>query len=703
MARKVLRPFEIGVNNAWNLSAGATKVIAVDPGEPPNPDRSTYIESALINSQDFKPRKDFSEKMTSVQSVIVKLDGQTITGGSSFRFRLTDRLGTWLGTPFAPGSDPTEYSDERTTLSDNSTAWSEDELRNANFGFGIDNLNTNWGRVNAEWAEALYVPTVISTTFPRITISQMMHEFVLRHGFASLDLPIWALNIRLMEHFFLIHPEGPHPDGEGWKDLDWQRRLFRFFGIQFDPDGDLKTVHVSALDLRKYLTYLRDSGVSSYSAESAVGVIDGPLRLDMGVVRNFTRATVATAEDVDGVVVQIPVGSERVDPEGTLIEDFRKNFARQSSFKAWAGGPAAAPDDYTEVDPDANLTIARVTNGIFKSDLNTYGCRLTSSNGAGGNYGLNQAQAFAWEKDDNGVLSIDHEDHSGQGLNVGIRRPADNWWWNVSTGLWQAGSYFIRFPVAPAGTIVRDYFGFDHGAGIINYTGLLLIAIRVDLPNQDCTLHHVQLEAGNDVIGECGLWYPTSRIITESAAAVPRNAEVLTLATNPVEGRRMIHPDHGTLFCKIKVDYAEVALTDPRMGVDRSLGILDLDMFTVTPACHLDYNTANSRFEFAYRGVTAYGGSALTAGEYVFALRWCSDNGELGLAARTIDLFVNGVKGTSAVGTAMTEDSGSKLLVYGAHADMTNLNRINGWISRLFTTPVVLTDEEVKAWTDRIT
>jgi hypothetical protein len=175
----------------------------------------------------------------------------------------------------------------------------------------------------------------------------------------------------------------------------------------------------------------------------------------------------------------------------------------------------------------------------------------------------------------------------------------------------------------------------------------------------------------------------------------------LNISTNPTQGRRIIHPDHGTLFCKLKVNYAHAALDDALMATKRLMAIFECSMFTVSDF-HLYYDTIGSRFEFDYRGVNAYAGSALTAGEYVFAMRWGSDKGELGLANWYVDLFVNGVKGTGGAGTARTEDNATKYCYYGAFGIMTGYNRINGWISRIVSTPIVLTDAEVKAWTDRI-
>jgi hypothetical protein len=113
------------------------------------------------------------------------------------------------------------------------------------------------------------------------------------------------------------------------------------------------------------------------------------------------------------------------------------------------------------------------------------------------------------------------------------------------------------------------------------------------------------------------------------------------------------------------VNYAHAALDDALMATKRLMAIFECSMFTVSDF-HLYYDTIGSRFEFDYRGVNAYAGSALTAGEYVFAMRWGSDKGELGLANWYVDLFVNGVKGTGGAGTARTEDNATKYCYYGA-------------------------------------
>lgn len=707
MTIKVLNPIAIGSADAWNFGVGADKVAAVAVGDPPVPDFFDFIQTGAVAVQQYLTDKTFSEQMTTVNSVTIYFYSRAILliPVPQITVKIVDSLGTHTSAGQVQTGPWALYSITRTVMSDGVTPWSESALRDGAFEIGLGISVANWVRAAALWAEVDYIasPVSLATTFPRLTTSQMIHEFMMRHGFMDVNLPISALNLRMMDHFFLSHPEGPHPNGEGWKDLEWERRLFRNFGLQFDPDGDLDSVRAFALDLRKYITYLRDTAVSPYSIQSDETDVDGPLRLDLGITRTMTRGTTATAEDISGEVVQLTTNTERIGPDGILIEDYRKNFAKESAFKTWSGGAAAAPDNYTEVDADANLTIARVANGVFAANLSTYGCQLTSANAAGGDYGLDQATSFAWEEDDNGVLSIDHEDHSGQALVVGLQRSDTSEWWNPATGAWQAGAASLSFPIAPAGTIVRDHMAFDLG-GTTNFTGTFLIYIRIPSASQDCTLHSVQLEGGSVSEYECGLWYPTSRIITASASAIPRDRDDLQLSTNPTQ-RRIIHPDHGTLFLKIKVPYTKAELDDADMATARRVAILEVNMFTAEDFFIL-YNTVTTRFNFIYRvGSTATFYDLFTSDEYVIAVRWTSDKGELNLTPYTQDIFVNGVKGVSDIGTVRTEDNATKYCYYGAFRSPyigAAYNSLNGFISRLHSTPEVLTDEEIKAWSDRM-
>jgi hypothetical protein len=78
--------------------------------------------------------------------------------------------------------------------------------------------------------------------------------------------------------------------------------------------------------------------------------------------------------------------------------------------------------------------------------------------------------------------------------------------------------------------------------------------------------------------------------------------------------------------------------------------------------------------------------------EYAIGYRWISTEGELDLEAYSLDVFVDGVKGTTVVADAMVEDDASH--VYLGH-DHDTANHFNGWWSYLDHSPFCLTDEEM--------
>ncbi|MHA2337484.1 MAG: hypothetical protein ACXACX_09280 [Candidatus Hodarchaeales archaeon] len=642
MANKVFLPYEVTNPNGWYgpgipPEATSEKVVAVNPGDPPVGDHSNFLESGFSGlTQYFYYDKSFSEKMSSVDSITIKAFLAAIVPGPEVKLIITDSLGTWKSSaiPLTYGGGINLFEVSRTTMSDNSTPWSESELRHEDIKFGIEAQNYWWTRLFDLWLEGEYAPGLIQVDpVPRMIISQMIHEFALRHHLTEIKLPPWVLDLRITDHLFLVHPEGPYPDGNGWKFEEWERRLLRNFGTLEDPDGSPNQIKTYAFDLRKYLTYFRDTMVSPYSLLSDENLADGPLRLDSGVTRFFIRNTNATIEDVDGVVVQLSSNTERIGPRGMLIEDYRKNFVKESSFKNWSGTPTG----WTEVDPGAALTVTSGDTSIFDPDLGTHSLILTYV-GSGTEQGVDSVAGFTWEQDDNGCLSIDHQDDTLQPIKVGLKRSSDSYWRNFQTSGWQASSYYHELPIA-SGEMVRDYLGFYVGS--TNYTGTFTVSIRVNYPNQKATLEHIQLEGGTITSGECAFWGPTSRIITESVEAVERDAEDLYIETNPTEGRRIINPNQGSMFAKIDIDYSHDDLANPTLpSGSHNVAIMQMDMFTEDDFL-LYYNTSGENFIFSFRGINSAIDYKLQPGEYVFGLRWTSDKGEQNLGYWYIDSFAS--------------------------------------------------------------
>jgi len=701
MADKLFRPDIVGTNDAWGLFAGADKPSAVDCGDPVNPDQSTGLSSTAINSQDVKPAKDFAEKMSAVATVTIYVMLRTVTGGSSCRFRIVDSLGTHTGSSFSPSSTPTIYSLARTVMSNGSTSWTEAALRHANFALGIDNLNTNWTNCYGLWAVATFTPTITTTMFSRQLISQKLHEFAQRHELMSCELPLQAFDMKLLDDFNFQHPDIPHEDGESRGLENWELSKCRLMGFDYDADKLTLTGHF--LNLRSYLALLRDTATSPYEVESATYEPDGPLRLDMGITRTMARSTMGTImqrpptiyhADI-GFVAEVGNNVERIGPYGTLVEDPRKNFCKNSSFILWNG----VPTNWGQVNsPNAS----QVSGRLFSPDIErgvsdiAYGLNMNPS-GAGDN-GFNQSTTYTWENDANGVLSIDHEDSSGDALNIIFRRNSDNWYWNPATPAWQSGGISFNLPVS-GNTVARDSIPFDMGG--YTYTNTFLIGLRAPTASQDVTVYHVQLEGGYATQKYSGIWAPTSRIITyNEASPVERREDLLYLTTQPAEGRRIVHPDRGTFFVKFKVEYDHDDIVDAYdAGTPASVMIVSYAFDGTNHFFDIEYDSDNSRFLFGKRCASvsdnAIKSGALTSGWHVIAARWISSNEEFGLPNHSLDIWVDGVKGDTGTGQAVTESSSDTYFYYGARSVMTGYNRLNGLISDLWSSPVPKSDTEI--------
>lgn len=700
MTIKIHRAISVGTFSAWktyhNDYFQGTKVEAVDPFEPPTYDVYRHIESANESEQSFKFSKVFPEKMASISSITVYAWLRTLNG-SSVKLKITDSLGTWASGAFGLTGQSVLYSFTRTTLSDNSTPWTETLLRNGAVEYHVQEMNASWTRCYQFWCETNYTPTVEETIFSRMAVSHKLHEQAQRHEFMSLQLPLKAFDMRRMDDFNLQHPELPAESGESSGLKNWELAKLRLFGFEYHADNLKLIAHF--LDLRNYLALFRDTAISPYDVESDVYEPLGPLRLDTGVTRSMVRASKGTIAqnapsayrpDV-GYIVEVANNVERIGPLGTLIEDVRYQYAKNSSFINWTTGN---PDNWSIVgSPNAS----EVTNKIFHPDVvrgsdTPHGLNLNPA-GAGDN-GYNQDTTYAWQQDTDGVFSIDHEDISGDELTVALRRNSDNWWWNPVTPGWQSGFATWDLPVAPSGYIVRDY---EHFEAPTSYTGTFLIYIRARIASQDVTIHHVQLE-GNTNSAPCSLGYPTSHIISdEEGSAVKREEDVLKCITQPGYGRRILHPERGTLFFKVYLPYGPGDL----IGVDTTKNLMmvsynflttgDEDLFQIY------YDVDSGRWTFHFDALTdAINVVQMTTGWTTVAARWISSEEELSLPAGSIDLFIDGSKGITGAKGTVVEDIGDTDFHYGTNDAA--YSTLNGYISSLWSSPRVFTDTEIEAW-----
>ncbi len=484
-----------------------------------------------------------------------------------------------------------------------------------------------------------------------------------------------------MDNFFLAHPEGPHPDGEGWKDLDWQRRLLRLFGVEFDPDGDLETLRATALDLRKYLAHFLDSGISPYSFLSDEAEIDGPLRIDTGQERTFTRNSKAWIEEIGGLVRELGTNKEKIGPYGELFEDVRTEYTKNNAWINWTTG---VPDDWSKI---GTYTLTAYTSSpLFHTDVTPYSCRIETT-GAGDN-GLNQATTYGWDGYNDAMFSIDHMDKSGHQLKIGVRRNSDNYWWNFSTEQW-VGSYpTYNLPLSGTTTIVRWSAWVDMTGIAVDTT--FLIYLRAPSASQDVVIYHVGLVNSSPE----GIAHATSRVVndTSKTSGMPDLLKIENKPERPVCDR-----EHGHLKLVYRPGFDAADMR--KAGAGKDVGLATILWGTYDTLLTYDPNATTGFFKFTHGNVnTQYDINVVADTEYRIVCRWSSARNELSMGSRAVDIFVDGNKGgTTAGGSDPGAPSSSDYMVIGWD-ELGTSHKAYGYISRFKLSPIVITDEEVKAW-----
>lgn len=114
-------------------------------------------------------------------------------------------------------------------------------------------------------------------------------------------------------------------------------------------------------------------------------------------------------------------------------------------------------------------------------------------------------------------------------------------------------------------------------------------------------------------------------------------------------------------------------------------------------------SSSNVRAVFeVFRGGGSLGSAYVDLGALTYfggpvklSCRWTGSSGELGLAARTLDVFGNGTKGTSGTASAALVAVESSKLYLGSYPSGTAYSYLDGILSHLEVKPFCLTDDEI--------
>lgn len=679
MPIQYLRPISVGTNDSWTLTTAPTKWQVVDPG--PVPDLSGNYGAGLgtvtiVNSSAAQQAFRFGTRpamalITSVEPVVVwgisggadstlnartKLSGVAEADHSALMNSSSGTL-TWAATNPRAGSGG---------------VWSVEDVLNQTLEV---ECGISWGAtlpLTVFWRVAAikltYVAVPSQNEQSRDMAARWMNEHRRDSAVVTLPgMPLDWLDLEIGDEFSLTDDVYPTSAGYGAGDKRPDRALLRLLGFQsISVNGN--TVTLLAADLRDQLTTFRDTGL----ANGPAAVADGVLRLDRGQTRAYTRASKATVEDPDVIVRELQIDSEKLDRRGMMIERASTNGMKNSSFRN-STGTVNTFANWTPTGTGTNgSSITEDTARLFDSGITARCVKFLA--------GTPHTVAIMLESDASASLvarrlSIDHEGANTETWTYRLIRQSDGFFWNDATPGFQVGT--VQNTVTHDGTRQRYTSNVIPTAAADTYKVQLRFAAG-GTSGRITRFHHIQLET---------VPWASSRIVTDAASAT-RALETLTISNN--SGKRSWEALFGSgevvgVPNWSSADVAGLILTIFRTRHDAN-NIMAL-YYDGTAGQFIHYRRAAG---VDYMATFA---QAVTAGtRYAIGWRATGSEGELGVAAYTISVFVNGVKGTDATAAALAEQATADLTI---GTDVTAGTCFDGAISLINFRQQVYTDVEM--------
>lgn len=674
-----LRPNAQGTYNNFTAGGGWTKVTAVSDQVD-----GTYNVPLLGTDPETYLLADVSSPSGSlVSSVIVHLRANAAVDGSySFRLRLngTDKDSA-APLNFTGGGVNLQNVQETFLTKPGGGAWTIGDVNALEIGVTYLNWAVNVPQLVEMWAEVTYNPIPGELEHVRVIAT---HRLLMKRQARSLIQitgPAILGDVELLSLLPWSHRNGPSADGLGWGEKTWERRSSRLLSSVWD----LNTMRVSlvAQDYRSLWTMLYDECrtlISSSAYANGVG------RLYVGT-RTYNRDSKAWVTDPsDGIVREVAYDIEQLCADipqagssngGQLLEEASTNELTRSSFVSGTTGitlgGTGVNGSAIAVDSTTTLFDTTITPNSLKFTAGSpHAAALTATWAATASILANTICRF----------SVDYKNDDATGVAEALYwrlvRNFDGFFWNNGSSTWVVGATDNALNKS-FGTNSRGISSLiDVGASDTTLT----LSVRQQtggtaLRSDHC--YHVQLERKR---------WTTSRMVTDSATTT---RAVSTLSYTNNTGARNFPATCGTMM----FDYIPEGI----------------DVNATTDSCYflkLDYDANNwfrgfydgsdgkIKFQVRVAGVTSTASQTLgfiSRGSVTkVAFRWTSSEAELDLAAGTISVFVNGVKGTDAIPGAMPTETSPATIYLGC--DGSNA-AANGLLKRIFVTPVVMTNQEI--------
>jgi hypothetical protein len=471
--------------------------------------------------------------------------------------------------------------------------------------------------------------------------------------------------------------------GSGAGLAPWHTRLYYVTASELDLDA--LDVKLTLVDVR-YTKYLIKAWDTMLTDQPPSITADGTARLDVGLTRSYTRASVAYIEDPSAFagkgikVVLVQNDQELLAPQGELFEAASSgNQIAQSSFQGGVGSPwvtSGTGVNGSAITADPNQT------PLFDKSITVNSCRMTAGNPLPAADLIITGALFNVSTGGTGfAVSIDRMDAFLSFAYFTVQRSDNNQWWTAATNTWGAAKAYNPMPLqpnvparytSPIGTLTAGANTALNVSVVIPGSG----ASTPGLAGQINNIYDVQLEfvGGASPIPAV---YPTSRMVNGSNHPVARAASKLLISNNV--GLWSWHPDHGTFSWQVSTEWNSADLVAQNAGQTRYLINMTWDATNYWDRLYFDpgLNGGSIVFERKFAG-TLYQASqvvAIVAGTfYNVVARWVGILGELGLAPYTLSLFWNGTRSDVLAGGAPTS-----IVPATANVEVGSLNATQNW------------------------
>ena len=511
----------------------------------------------------------------------------------------------------------------------------------------------------------------------------------------KLVVPLEYLSLELGDAIGLAHDSPPRASSilDSLEDhfmLDnWRRMYCVVLGRSIQPKDN--TVALTVMNMESAICLMSGSALTKIRVNSEQ---DGTTRLNLGasetIARNSVHFIVETSEET-GVIRLASVArfSEKTNHRGTIHEDAITNDVTNSAFLV------GSFTDWTESLGTGGAVNVNTTERLFVDDKIQGNaiqvCEIVKSSDAlddisqSWTHGGGDSRVAFWHEEDPGNAASTPVDWSYQ------RSGASPNWWRESDSSWQTAR------IHNATTHNSSQFEREISNVISSITsGTVTLHIGIAAASGTAT---DKFYLGQVQHTEDALIY-TDIVTLDGASETSADDDVdESLDNGGLDSRQVFHPDRGTLRLRLR---AEQNGADMPNSTDHALFYWEVDStnYDIVQLSKTSGGATRIEFERVISGsvdATAFASITLTRGtEYEIAVRWTSpSDGELGLSARTMSVFVDGTKGTDDQATGVHSTSDQTTAMWRGGSPVGGVLHSMNWIQDWELVQRVLPDEEI--------